>query len=482
MKYLLVSIFVFVSISMHAQFRGNNWVFGDSIIVHFDGNASPLIGQLNSEPSEANAAISDSSGQLLFYSGGRFNTNIFSTYVYNSLGSLMGNSANIAGDASATQGTIILPVPDSPDLFYVFVIARNPSTLVTQLFYNVVDRSLNGGLGSVIQKNGLLCDSMLCEMMNAVKHANGRDWWLIVHQRYSANFLLYLISPMGISGPYIQSMGLTINNTIAGESAFSNDGEKFAQAICDGNLQLLDFDRCSGILSNCLELGDSISNLFGYYGCEFSSSRSKLYASYSKDSLFQFDLSSTNIKSSRTPIYSFSNQDYGFTQQQLAENGKIYLASTNWSNWQNIDSITTSLSVINDPDSAGLQCSFQPYTFIMDGRLTVGLPNNPNYALGPVAGSVCDSLTAAVDEKQSKNNFTIYPNPADAFFTIRSEGVQKAKITVTDARGNRVMQEWMLNDRKTFIIGELPPGIYIVNIQTDATQEALKLVRMNKGE
>jgi hypothetical protein len=483
-NYLIAAAFVILSFGSDAQFRGNNWIFGDSIYMHFNSTNPPLIGSLNSDIGEAFASISDSTGNLLFYSGGRFGGNHYATYLYDQYGNYMTSSSGMNGHASATQGQIILPVPESAHLFYLFVITWDSVVQRTKLDYNIIDMSLNGGIGDVTLKNVLLCDTILCEMMNAVKHANGRDWWLILHQGFSSNYLLYLITPAGISGPYIQSIGMNIKDLIYGESIFSEQGNRFIQAVQDGNLQLYDFDRCTGMLSNCRQLGDSLYSTYGgYYGCSFSPDGNRLYASYWKDSLFQFDILSSDVKASRFLLYTFSSSSYGFGQHQLAEDGKIYLTSLTWLAPPLNDTINTTLSIIEDPDSLGTSCNFNPFSLTMDGRYTIiGLPNNPNYALGPVAGSVCDSLTAAVDEKQSKNNFTIYPNPADAFFTIRSAGVQKAKITVTDARGNRVMQEWMLNGRKTFTITDLPPGIYIVNIQTDATQEALKLVRMNKGE
>ncbi|MBL0341878.1 MAG: hypothetical protein IPP71_13625 [Bacteroidetes bacterium] len=43
------------------------------------------------------------------------------------------------------------------------------------------------------------------------------------------------------------------------------------------------------------------------------------------------------------------------------------------------------LSVINQPDSLGATCDFQPYSFYLGGKRTyVGLPNNPDYELGPL--------------------------------------------------------------------------------------------------
>jgi hypothetical protein len=479
-NYLIAAAFVILSFGSDAQFRGNNWILGDSIKITFDGTNQPILGYMNSDVSETNASISDSLGNLIFYAGGRFHSNLQTTYIYTSAGTYMGNSAGTFGYASATQGAIILPYPANPSLFYLFcnIYDTNLSIPDNRLYYNIIDMTLNGGLGAVVQKNVLLCDSSICEMMNAVKHANGRDWWLIAHQRFSSNYLLYLITPSGISGPFVQSIGL-VNTTSIGESVFSENGEKLAHVFYDGNLQLMDFERCTGTLSNCQQLGDSTYSFYGLYGCSFSPNGTKLYVSDMVDSLFQYDIQAPNIKASKTLIYNLSDSDHYLVQHQLGEDGKIYITSANI-NWQTVDLINTKLSIINSPDSLGLLCNFLPFSFDMDGRsINGGLPNNPNYALGPVAGSVCDSLTAAVDENQSKNNFTIYPNPADAFFTLKSSSSQNAVVSIIDVNGNVLVKQRMKGSSRTIDTHELPDGIYVVNLLTHATSTQLKLVKVS---
>ncbi|MBK8846993.1 MAG: hypothetical protein IPO27_10775 [Bacteroidetes bacterium] len=59
--------------------------------------------------------------------------------------------------------------------------------------------------------------------------------------------------------------------------------------------------------------------------------------------------------------------------------------------------INENLSVINEPDSLGAKCDYQPFSFYLGGKRTYyGLPNNPNYELGPLLGSACDTLSASM--------------------------------------------------------------------------------------
>ena len=40
--------------------------------------------------------------------------------------------------------------------------------------------------------------------LTAVKHGNGRDWWLFAHKDFSSLMFKFLITPNGIQGPFVQ--------------------------------------------------------------------------------------------------------------------------------------------------------------------------------------------------------------------------------------------------------------------------------------
>ena len=84
-----------------------------------------------------------------------------------------------------------------------------------------------------------------------------------------------------------------------------------------------------------------------------------------------------------------------------APDNKIYLATAfeNFYPYQDtsFNIYNTNLSVINYPDSLGLACDFQPFSFYLGGARTYyGLPNNPDYELGAWVGSPCDTLTVGL--------------------------------------------------------------------------------------
>ncbi|MBK9639178.1 MAG: hypothetical protein IPO63_15800 [Bacteroidetes bacterium] len=72
---------------------------------------------------------------------------------------------------------VIVPDPGNINRFYIF--CAGIAQPVVGLYYSIVDLSFNGGLGKVVQKNVQLRNDTICDGVTAVRHGNGRDWWVI---------------------------------------------------------------------------------------------------------------------------------------------------------------------------------------------------------------------------------------------------------------------------------------------------------------
>jgi hypothetical protein len=96
------------------------------------------------------------------------------------------------------------------------------------LYYTRIDMNLDGGLGAVLEKNQVaFSDTMNIGRITAVKHANGRDWWVFVHKAYSNRFYRFLLSPTGLALNGYQDIGI-VRPADDGQVCFSPDGTKFA--------------------------------------------------------------------------------------------------------------------------------------------------------------------------------------------------------------------------------------------------------------
>jgi len=127
---------------------------------------------------------------------------------------------------------MILPTASDPLKYFVF--SLQPGPIFSGLYCSIVDMSLNSGLGAVILRDSLIIDGVLSEKMCAVKHANGNDWWILIHDinfSDSSNvFYRILFDSSGINSLDSQIIGSYYGNSanyyprFVGEMTFSEDG------------------------------------------------------------------------------------------------------------------------------------------------------------------------------------------------------------------------------------------------------------------
>jgi len=98
-----------------------------------------------------------------------------------------------------------------------------------------------------------------------------------------------------------------------------------------------------------------------------------------------------------------------------------------------------------------------------------GLPNHPNYHLGPVLGSVCDSLGMGVQERQAPLlPVQASPNPSTGRVAL-AYGAQRmpGELQVLDAQGRMVLRERLpqWSTLRTVQLAGQPPGMYHCRLQ-----------------
>jgi PKD repeat protein len=150
---------------------------------------------------------------------------------------------------------------------------------------------------------------------------------------------------------------------------------------------LFDFDRCSGHLSN--QKKHTLYNVdhFGI-GASFSPDSKRLYA-FDDRVAFQYDLTAPDIFVSETIIAEWNGSLYyniwpnNFYQGQLAPDGRIYVNNSN----SNVN-----LHRVRFPNRKGVACQFMQNDIATPFANADDMPNLPNYRLGPVDGSACDTL------------------------------------------------------------------------------------------
>lgn len=388
-------LFLLIPFYTNAQKQGNIWYFGDHAGLDFNNN--PPLSLLNGQTdfplpnhwNEGCSSISDSSGNLLFYTNGM--------KVWNKEQQVMPNGNNLLGHSSSTQSTIIIPQPGNEQYFYVFTTDAEENNFQNGLRYNVVDICHDNGLGDIMpsEKNIKLLDAA-GERLICITHSNGIDYWIISHKFNSDAFYSFRLTSTGIIDTIISHTG-TVDNLGWGQTVASPNGLKIAYAKPGANsgfTLLLDFNPSTGIVSN----EQTLNTLNTEYGAAFSPDNSKLYFSTTgHGEIYQYNLNAGNfaaVLASKTHI--IQNGPDSWREMQLAPDGKIYIARAG----------KTYLSIIEYPNNLYPTCNYIDSAIYLGGQYSSwGLPN---YITGykyhnNVPPSECD---ICINFPEAKFNYT----------------------------------------------------------------------------
>lgn len=447
------------------------------ILMNF--NSSPPSLSLHSFLSDVpQAGICDTDGHLLVYTDG--------CRIYNRKHTLMLNGDTLnpgkvfnsfcdGGGYPLWQGCLFLPKPGSSNLYYLFHL-RDDDQLWNpmDLLYSVVDAEGDNGDGQVIFKNQpVLSDSIwLGNYVSATRHANGRDWWVVVPRRVKNDFHVCLLTPEGVEYKGMQTIGDTSYQFCCGQTTFSPDGGKFFRHWPEG-LQILDFDRCSGTFSNPLHI--DYSDFAAAGGVAVSPGGRFLYITKSTK-IYQYDLWAPDIVASRITVAEYDGYVSPFPtyffQALLAPDGKIYIVSSNTNNI---------LHVIHNPDSLGLACNVEQHGLQLPALTGYTFPNFANYRLYDLSGSPCDTLgintPVATSEAPAGWLATVilYPNPSHDAVTLEKQGTWgNARVRLYSATGAVVVEKFfpVRENRLTVAISAQPPGFYFWEVIAENGQKA----------
>jgi len=171
-----------------------------------------------------------------------------------------------------------------------------------------------------------------------------------------------------------------------------------------------------------------------------------------------------------------------FGQLEKGPDGKIYMANVYDTDFPNItfDSLNRYIGVINFPDSIGLSCNFEPYSIYLGGRRSFyNLPVHPNYELGPVVGSICDSLTSEIEIEQSGTNFNYYiDNEKVLHIKFCNPTIVKYTIQIFDANGKLTFFKGESKNKlseEQIHCENLGTGIYFIRLEINENIYAFKI-------
>jgi hypothetical protein len=496
MRIKFIVVFLMLNSYAHSQQGISNiWLLGYGSaagvapygISHFDFiSGSPVItyDSLAMDFRHTHANISDSLGNLLFYTNGVYIADASNDTMQNGSGINPSAYTNTSLDGiSLPQGALILKKPGNDNQYYIFhnTIDNYPqsfSSVAHYLYLSIVDMDQNGGLGAVILKNHpVITDTLNCGKITATKHANGRDWWVVCHRANTNMYYKMLVTPYGMPTVSSQNIGL-VRQWDYGQAKFSPNGNKFAYYHYFNGLDIMDFDRCTGMFSNCIS---DLSLPFhpGNVGCEFSSTSQFLYVS-NIFKVYQYEVTAVNVLSTKVEVAVWDTfAQPGIPQleaylciPQLAPDGKIYITTGN---------STTYLTEIEFPYLPGTFCNVLQHNVLLPAYYFNTLPNHPNYFLGKIPGSPCDTVTGVNSNENVELIINAYPNPSKGNFTLTYPVQSDAgNLQIYNLDGRIIWKEYVSpwSQFKRADISHLPNGIYFCNMTWPGGEAKIKLIKV----
>ncbi|MEZ4917742.1 MAG: T9SS type A sorting domain-containing protein [Saprospiraceae bacterium] len=500
-KYSL-PFFLFIAFnSLSAQDYDRYWVSGYSLsaeppyqsnIVDFK-NPAPTVDTttIGIEIVGCAGAISDADGNLQFYTNGG--------QIHNHAHAMMENGDGINPyplltnplRGSPIRHTLsILPSYTQSDIYYVihqFVeVDTTLGLCINETLLTTVDMSANNGLGKVISKNVPIIQFPCSEYASPVRHANGRDWWIVIPEYKYPIYHTLLFSEGVVVESFTQNIGYKPDweedYDGGGINLFSPDGGTYVDHDPWNGTRIFDFDRCTGTLSNFRHITYPSQLPIGSAAVISPNSR-YMYITASSY-MMQFDLEAPDLEASKDTVAVwdgfYSPQPplaTTFGTGQLALNGKIYVAPNNG---------VKHLHSIEYPDLPGDSCMVLQHSLEMPNYYALATPMNPNFRLYDEPGSVCDSLgidgPPIVHVRPVPGDFElhVYPNPATEYLVIESAFLptQPDRLRLYSLDGKKVMERSHPSGVRSysFDLPEMPSGVYILEVSCRGGQRYLKKV------
>ncbi len=421
-----------------------------------------------------NASICSEEGELLFFTNG--------CAIIQENGVLMENGDSInfidsdcQNGATGVQDALILPNNYLKDEYYVLhkflSLERDENDeYPSKLYYSYVDLT---NQGEVVNKNIPLNEerNMLFSYLTGIAHKNQMDWWLINPLVNDSIFSVFKIDSTGIWKQEDQSTGVYFNedrSSASGTARFSPDGTRFAIYNYYEQLNIYDFDRETGKLSNHQQIWvfpeeqiDTLENRFG--SVEWSPNSRFLYVASSEE-LHQIDTWESDIQSDGIRLIDV----YNGTEDPFPTNLFLMALGPDCRIYMTSNSGSYSNHIIHDPDELGTECNFvQNGLKLPENYVGKGLPNFPRYRVD--SEEKCDNTITRIIDHQIyvKEEIQVFPNPSRGSIQVDAaadlDGVYDA--LVYDLEGQLVFESVWRNPSETVLeLSGLSSGTYFIEL------------------
>lgn len=379
------------------------------------------------------------------------------------------------------QGAFALPRPGSNTLYDLFHMnagkSAEPPGLIS-LLHTLIDMNTPDGLGKATEKDVPLLAGETYEPAAAVRHGNGRDWWIVLPNAQTSKPVLYryLLTPEGLSGPYLQEGAFQVIDSLfyggAQVLTFTPDGKKLIQYHIYYGFIAYDFDRCTGLISNPVRVLSPVKyNTWEGLDLEVSPNSRFVYVIMGKQAkIVQYDLHAPNVALSGDTVAVYDGFEYNqnpisFGWMERGPDGKIYV----------VPGCCFYMHVIESPDLKGAACDVRQHSVELPTWIYGSLPYFPNYRLYDLPDSPCDTLgingptVSVAPQPEPPPALRLYPNPAtdQVRVLLPAPAPPGAEVLLTDVAGRVVARQSLPTGAAEALlsVAQYPAGLYLVRVQ-----------------
>ena len=132
------------------------------------------------------------------------------------------------------------------------------------------------------------------------------------------------------------------------------------------------------------------------------------------------------------------------------------------------------MHIIESPDSLGLACNVIQHGLQLPVLNSGTVPNHPNYHLGPVVGSICDSLTVGITENKVQSaSLRLNPNPAtnQVWVNYNFPNNKDGWLEIYDTMGKLVLKRrlyWSTTQLLVYLNEIKSNGVFVAKVYDDS--------------
>jgi hypothetical protein len=363
-----------------------------------------------------------------------------------------------------------------------------------KLYHHTVKFDSINNIYQVTRCNELRYSALLDLSLAQIKHANGKDWWVLLHSKSGNSFVKFLLSNDSLFGPFLQNEGpITVQKVLRGNIDFNYKTNLLLHSINGDKIDLFRFSRCDGRIEYLssprngyiVDLSDTSITFSSYF-----SNNGKSIFSISGKRISYVDTGGGNKVTLliRDSLYS---QDFARTTffSRLFKVGTNFFFNyfcTRWylsmpNNGCNID-YQKSIGIIENIDSSVGKIKITP-KYLNVGRRAFGfLPQLVDYdapAISPLPNG-CFSPTSVSEVETSI--LKVYPNPAATSITLNAEqGKLNGRLSFYNLSGQVVYKAILSNETShEWNVSGLPNGIYYLRLTDGMSQPFVQKVVVSR--